>query len=130
VFHSPQINFYVADVETSVAFYRDLLGFAETFRTPEQGEPMHVELELGELTLGVASTESLREIHGIATDTDGPPRAEIVLWTDDVDEAFATLVAKGARALTEPHDFVGTLRAAWVADPDGNPVQLVMRTDD
>ncbi len=28
-----QVNLYVADVEAAVAFYRDLLGFTETFRT-------------------------------------------------------------------------------------------------
>jgi catechol-2,3-dioxygenase len=29
--------------------------------------------------------------------------------------------------LPAPHDFFDSLRAAWVADPDGNPVQIVMR---
>jgi len=33
----------------------------------------------------------------------------------------------GVRALSESHDFLDSLRAAWVADPDGNPVQIVMR---
>jgi len=45
--------------------------------------------------------------------------AEVVLWTDDVDAAVATLSAQGVPVLT--------LRAAWLADPDGNPVQLVTR---
>lgn len=126
MFHSPQINLYVADVDASVGFYRDLLGFTETFRTPERGTPIHVELRLGELTLGLAAIESVRDMHGIATGT-GPPRAELVVWTEDVDAAFAGLVAKGARALSEPHDFLASLRAAWVADLDGNPVQIVMR---
>jgi hypothetical protein len=31
------------------------------------------------------------------------------------------------RTLSPPHDFIGTLRAAWVADPDGNAVQIVTR---
>jgi len=70
--------------------------------------------------------DSLREVHGI-TAGPGPPRAEVVVWTDDVDRAFAALMARQAPALSAPHDFLGTLRAAWVADPDGNPVQIVMR---
>ncbi|MDI3340417.1 MAG: hypothetical protein QJR03_07775 [Sphaerobacter sp.] len=53
------------------------------------------------------------------------PRAEVCLWTDDVDRAYAELVAKGAQPLSSPHDFLGRLRAAWVADPDGNPVEIV-----
>ncbi|MBX8636590.1 MAG: VOC family protein [Thermoplasmata archaeon] len=34
MFRDPQVNLYVDDVETSVAFYRDLFGFSETFSTP------------------------------------------------------------------------------------------------
>ena len=42
--------------------------------------------------------------------------------------AFADLVDAGARALSAPHDWLdGTLRVAWVADPDDNPVELVER---
>jgi catechol 2,3-dioxygenase-like lactoylglutathione lyase family enzyme len=126
VFRSPQINLYVADVEESVRFYRDLFGFSETFRTPEQGRPVHVELRLDELTLGLAANDSVREVHGFETGG-GPPRAEVVVWTDDVDTAVAGLAERGTRVLSPPHDFLASLRAAWVADPDGNPVQVVTR---
>ncbi len=126
MFREPQVNLYVADVEVSVGFYRDLFGFRETFRTPERGAPIHVEMRLGTLILGVAAIGSVRKIHGLAVGG-GPPRAEVVVWTADVDQAFATLTAKGARALSAPHDFLDALRAAWVADPDGNPVQIVAR---
>jgi lactoylglutathione lyase len=46
VFRDPQVNFYVNDIDVSLRFYRDLFGFEETFRTPEQGAPIHVELRL------------------------------------------------------------------------------------
>jgi hypothetical protein len=50
------------------------------------------------------------------------------LWTEDADAAFARLTAAGAQALSEPHDWLGgSLRVAWVADPDGNPIELVER---
>ena len=126
VFRDPQINLYVKSVETSVHFYRELFGFSEAFRTPKEGTPIHVELRLGYLTLGLASIESARHLHGIVS-ADGPPRSEVVLWVDNVDEAFSMLKEKGAKPLSEPHDFIGSVRGAWVADPDGNPVQIVMR---
>jgi catechol 2,3-dioxygenase-like lactoylglutathione lyase family enzyme len=126
VFRDPQVNFYVRDVERSMRFYRDALGFVETFRTPASGTPIHVELRLGGLTLGLASIESTRRVHGLETGGSAP-RAEVVVWTDDVDEAYAVLIGNGAPALSAPHDFLDTLRAAWVADPEGNPVQLVSR---
>ena len=126
MFDSPQVNFYVEDVEASAGFYRESFGFTETFRTPDDGPPVHVELRLGGFTLGFASVDSLREVHGITT-SPGSPRAEVVVWADDVDRAYASLTARGVRTLSAPHDFIGTLRAAWVADPDGNPVQIVTR---
>jgi catechol 2,3-dioxygenase-like lactoylglutathione lyase family enzyme len=121
-FESPQVNFYVRDVEESVRFYRDCFGFAETFRTHG-----HAELRLGSFTLGLATIEALRDVHGISTEGSGPPRAELVVWAEDVDRAYADLAARKVHTLSAPHDFAGSLRAAWVADPDGNPVQIVTR---
>jgi catechol 2,3-dioxygenase-like lactoylglutathione lyase family enzyme len=127
VFASPQINFHVRDVEASAGFYRDLLGFKETFRTPRQGRPDHVELRLDGFVLGVASADALRDVHGVTASTDGVPRAELVLWTDDVDKEIARLEALGVRVLSAPHDFLDSLRSAWIADLDDNPIQVVMR---
>jgi catechol 2,3-dioxygenase-like lactoylglutathione lyase family enzyme len=127
VFTAAQVNVYASDVERSVAFYRGL-GFAETFRTPAEGPPAHVELALGGMTLGVASVEAARADHGLDLDLARPGRGmEVAVWNDDTDAAFARLVAEGAPVLSEPHDFLGRLRVAWVADPDGNPVELVQR---
>jgi catechol 2,3-dioxygenase-like lactoylglutathione lyase family enzyme len=124
VFRDPQVNYYVRDVEASVRFYTDLFGFAETFRTPSSGPPDHVELRLGGLILGFASIESAKSMHGLTTGT-GSPKAEVCLWTDDVDRVYSSLVARGVQSLSSPHDFLGRLRAAWVADPDGNPIEIV-----
>jgi predicted enzyme related to lactoylglutathione lyase len=55
---------------------------------------------------------------------------EIVLWTDDTDAAVNALTAKGAPLLSQAHDFLdGRLRSAWIADPDGNPIQLVQQNE-
>ena len=51
-----------------------------------------------------------------------------MLWTDDTDAALSALAASGTPVLAPAHDFLdGRLRAAWVTDPDGNPIQLVQR---
>lgn len=34
MFTSALVNLYTADIEAGIRFYRDLLGFTETFRTP------------------------------------------------------------------------------------------------
>jgi catechol 2,3-dioxygenase-like lactoylglutathione lyase family enzyme len=128
VFSTPQVNIYAEDVLRSVAFYRSV-GFEETFRTPREGTPIHVELELDDFKVGIAAATSAVADHGLEIDLSKPGRGmEIVLWTDDTDTAFARLTAAGARVLSEPHDWLcGTLRVAWVADPDDNPIELAQR---
>ncbi|MGE5673551.1 MAG: VOC family protein [Mycobacterium leprae] len=115
------------DVETAVRFYTEHFGFVETFRTPKQGTPDHVEVRLGSLTLGLAAKEAGKIMHGLPLGPGGSPRAELVLWTEHVDEAYAALVVKGVPSISAPHDFLGSLRSAWVMDPDGNPVEIVSR---
>jgi uncharacterized glyoxalase superfamily protein PhnB len=126
MFARPQVNFYVQDVEASVAFYRDCFSFVESFRTPLEGPPAHAELRLDGFILSLATIEAAQQVHGIPAGA-GPARAELVPWCDDVDRAYAALLSTGATTMTASHDFSGVLRAAWVADLDGHPIQLVMR---
>ena len=127
MFSTPQVNIYSQDVLQALEFYRRA-GVRETF-TPREETPIHVELELDGFKLGIASAASAAADHGLELDLDQPGRGvEIALWTDDVEAAFADLVDAGARALSAPHDWLGgTIRVAWVADPDDNPVELVER---
>lgn len=130
MFREPMVNFYVRDVEASVRFYTELFGFKETFRTPQTGTPDHVEVRLGDFLLGLASIDAAQQMHGLPAAAGGPPRAEVCVWTDDVDSVYANLVARGVPSISPPHNFIGFLRAAWVADPDGNPVQIVARHEE
>jgi catechol 2,3-dioxygenase-like lactoylglutathione lyase family enzyme len=125
IFKSPMINLYSRDLARAVSFYADL-GFVETFRTPSSGPPVHIELQLDGFTLGIATVEAARG-HGLRPSGDGR-WIEIVLWTDDTDSAVNALTAKGTPLLSPAHDFAdGQLRSAWIADPDGNPIQLVQQ---
>jgi catechol 2,3-dioxygenase-like lactoylglutathione lyase family enzyme len=125
MFRKPQINIYSHDVLRLRNFYEDL-GFRETFRTPKDGLPIHVELTLDGFTLGIASVESAIADHRLNPNLFGRP-VEIVLWTDDTERDYARLTAGGAPSLSAPHDFLSDLRLAWIADPDGNPIQLAQK---
>jgi catechol 2,3-dioxygenase-like lactoylglutathione lyase family enzyme len=122
MFRRPAINVYSRDVVRLVTFYEGL-GFRETFRTPKDGAPDHVEVLLDGFTIGIASVEAAIADHGLHPNLGGRP-VEIVLWTDDTDSSYARLTADGAPSLSPPHDWLSDLRLAWVADPDGNPIQL------
>src|SRR5215469_14035167 len=117
-FQDPWFNFFVRDVERAVRFYTDLLGFTETFRTPKDGIPVHVEMRHGQFTLGITSIAGAMADHGLVLNP-GPPSAELVIWTDDTDAAYELLTEKGAVSLSAPHDFRESYRVAWVADPEG-----------
>ncbi|MEM8533571.1 MAG: VOC family protein [Chloroflexota bacterium] len=126
-FFEPGINYYVDDVEKIAQFYIDNFGFVETFRTPKGGELDKVEIRLGSFVLGLAKREAGKSMHGLDIGPADNPRAEVMLWTDDVDEAYDTLIKAGVPMLIAPHSFLEMLRAAWVLDPEGNPVQIVSR---
>ena len=57
MFHTLAINIYTRDLLRLVTFYKRL-GFRETFRTPKESMPVHVEVTLDQFTLGIASVES------------------------------------------------------------------------
>jgi len=122
-FYDPALNFFVRDVVSVAHFYTDLLGFTETFRTPKDGLPVHVEMRLDQLTLAITSIDAALADHGLVLNP-GPPSAELVVWTDDTDEAYMALTEKGAVSLISPHDFLQSHRVAWVADPEGNPIHI------
>ena len=58
MFISAFVNLYTHDIEAGIRFYRDLLGFGETFRTPVEGTPEHVELKLNGFGLGLGTVEA------------------------------------------------------------------------
>jgi catechol 2,3-dioxygenase-like lactoylglutathione lyase family enzyme len=120
------VNLYTYDMPAGIRFYGELLGLTETFRTPSEGIPEHIEYRAGGFTLGLGTVEAARRVHGIEA-TPGAPAAVVVLWTDDVDRAHAHLVSAGVPSLQAPHDSGNNNRNALVRDPDGNLVELVSK---
>ncbi|WBC13795.1 VOC family protein [Micromonospora sp. WMMA1998] len=126
MFESALVNLYTSDIEAGIRFYRDLLGFVETFRTPTEGAPEHVEFRLGGFTLGLGTVEAARRAHGVTAEP-GRPAMALVVWTRDVDDAFARLAAAGVPTVQDPHDSGNGNRNALLRDPDGNLVEIVSR---
>ena len=126
MFVAALVNLYTRDIEAGLRFYRDLLGFAETFRTPREGTPEHVELELNGFTVGLGTVEAARRVHGIEA-APGSPAMVLVVWTDDVDKSYRELVGAGIPAVQPPHDTGNNNRNAMVRDPDGNLVEIVAK---
>jgi lactoylglutathione lyase len=117
-------NLYTADVERAAAFYRDLLGGTQTFRSPGDGPAEHVELRLGDVTIALSSRDAVPE-EGLPAPTAGHPM-ELVVWCESADDAVAALHAAGTPVLVQPYHGHAH-RRAYVADPDGNWIALVSK---
>jgi catechol 2,3-dioxygenase-like lactoylglutathione lyase family enzyme len=126
MFATPMVNLYTHDIEAGIRFYRDLLGFEEAFRTPREGIPEHVELRLNGFTIGLGTVEAARRVHGVEA-APGSPAMVLVVWADDVDEAYGELVSAGVPAVQPPHDTGNSNRNALLRDPDGNLVEIVAK---
>ncbi len=120
------VNLYTNDIEASLRFWAELLGFRETFRTPIEGVPSHVELAIEGFTIGLGTVEAARRVHGVEP-SPGSAAMVVVLWCDDVDAEFRRLAAAGVPTLQDPHDTGNDNRNALLADPDGNLVELVSK---
>ncbi|MGH9171605.1 MAG: VOC family protein [Acidimicrobiales bacterium] len=126
MFNSGFVNLYTRDIEAGVGFYRDLLGFKETFRTSAEGIPTHVEFLLNDFCIGLGTVEAARRVHGVDA-IPGSPVMAVVIWCDNTDDAFAQLVAAGTPVVQEPHDTGNNNRNALLRDPDGNLVEIVSK---
>lgn len=120
------VNLYTADIEAGLRFYRDLLGFEETFRTPREGVPEHVELTLNGFAVGLGTVQAAKRVHGVDA-SPGSPAMALVLWTDNVDAAFEQLSSAGVPVVEPPHDTGNNNRNALLRDPDGNLVEIVAK---
>jgi lactoylglutathione lyase len=107
----------VPNLPESVAFYRDLLGFRETYRFPPAGEPEFVTLKLGTSELGLGTGEARGPAAGYA----------LCIYADDCDQAVATLRAAGTPIVEEPADMPWGERMARVTDPAGNEIVVVAK---
>ena len=130
----------VADLDRSLGFYRDLLGFVVVSDEELQGETLELvvgipraQLRVVELAAGDGPLLELieyRQPRGAPLSA-GPPDVgahHMALLVDDIDAAHARLSAAGVRFTTAPQliaagIFAGT-RTTYCFDPDGLPVEL------
>lgn len=116
-------NIYIANIDNAVAFYRDLLGFEQTYRFPVDGPARHVEMRLGESRLALTTNTAI-DSEGLRAHAPGNP-LELVIWCHDVDGAVEQLRRANTTVLHEPYDHAAGHRRAYVTDPDGTWIALV-----
>jgi tRNA-Thr(GGU) m(6)t(6)A37 methyltransferase TsaA len=123
------------DLPRLLAFYRERLGFVEAYRFPPaagdgsgpEADPEFAVLRLGAAQFGFGQAGGAA-LHGRPRGADTGNRVEVCVYVDDgpaVDRAVHELRTTGAPVLYDPVDKPWGERAAYVADPDGNPILIV-----
>lgn len=116
---------FVKDMPTMVRFYRDVLGFA--IREDENASNVYLEKD-GTLFLLFRRRDfekMTNRTFGYAPGVNG--HYEIALSISDyaaVDTAFREVVAKGAEPVMEPTTEPWGQRTCYVADPEGNLIEI------
>jgi lactoylglutathione lyase len=119
---------YTAAMGRALEFYRDGLGFAETFRFPgDSDQPVFVGLSLEDSTTVALAAQGEEPLHGLPFEP-GARGFEMCVYHDDVDAAVRRLRERSYRVLAEPADQPWDERVAYVADSDGNPVLICTPT--
>lgn len=108
---------YVADLEASVGFYRDVVGLAYKFT-----DAGYAEFAAGGVRFGLYERRRAEWLVGGGV-TPGAG-GEVVVMVPDVDEVYARLRDAGVDVLSGPADRPWGHRTVHVADPDGFVVEF------
>src|SRR5438046_499931 len=108
-FESAATVFVVQDIDKSLAYYRDALGFRTEFK---YGEPA--------MYAGVERGRVLIHLHATAHTKTEPGHGVIYIFVHGVDDLCAQIGANGARVIKPPQDYPYGMRDFDVRDLDGN----------
>ena len=110
--------FPVADVDATLAYYRDALGFSVEGRHPDGAG----DIVFGSVLCGEANFYFRK--------TTGPiPVNHCMVFADEVNEFCATLKARGVRILEEPEDKPWGYRQFTLEDLDGHTLSVFRFSD-
>lgn len=108
---------YVEELDTSVEFYRDVVGLEYKFT-----DAGYAEFEAGAVRFGLYERRRAEWLTGRGV-TPGAG-GEVVVMVDDADACAERLAAMGVPVLSGPADRPWGHRTVHVADPDGFVVEF------
>ncbi len=105
--HGSATTFQVSNLDASLKFYTEKLGFSEQFRF---GDYAGVEYEGVQIHLSGSQATNKRQVG----------QGGIYIFCDGVDSYYAEVTAKGVTIQAPPKDHANGMRDLVIEDPDGN----------
>jgi uncharacterized glyoxalase superfamily protein PhnB len=128
-YHTVTVAYTVSDAAKAIEFYKKAFGATENERMADPaGKIMHVELKLGDSVL-MLSDEYPEMGAKSATSIGGTP-VSLMMYTTDVDAAFAKATAAGAQIAMPLADMFWGDRFGIVVDSVGFPWGLATHKED
>jgi catechol 2,3-dioxygenase-like lactoylglutathione lyase family enzyme len=107
--------FPVSDLETSLRYFVEVLGFREEFRFGQYA--------------GLVQGECRLHLSQQGNPNAGPPgTGAVYIFCDEVDAYYADIVSRGAKVDGEPRNYEYAMRDFIARDPDGNQVSFGVPT--
>ncbi|KIL22674.1 hypothetical protein B4134_0330 [Bacillus safensis] len=112
---------YVNDVEASIHFYQQVLGFPIKLRVES-----YVEFDTGDVTLSINSRQDVKDALGLTVPdaNQASQTFEIGFVVDDVEQTIASMKEKGVSIIKEPAKKPWGQTVAYVSDPDGHFIEI------
>lgn len=118
------IALFVSDVQRSVAFYRDILGFQFTKPPGDRG----CEGRSGDLKIGIYDRSWLSELFGdLGRRPIGGNAFLLSMTVSDLDAVYQHLLAAKVKAIAPPTEMSWGQRIIFLEDPDGNLLEIVQK---
>ncbi|MFC4403039.1 VOC family protein [Gracilibacillus xinjiangensis] len=115
--------YYVKDMNKSLTFYCNILGFEKAFELhKENGEPWIVYIK-------VAERQSIELFYDGQEGSNKVDRAvgyhHLCLEVNDIDQIAQHVKAKGLSLESGPKKGIDGNYQCWIKDPDGNPIEFM-----
>ncbi len=129
-FHTVTPHLVVKGASQAIEFYKKAFGAEERSRMhgPDGKSIMHAQLKIGDSLLFLV--DEFPEMGSYGPLTGGRSPVTIHLYVQDVDSAFSTALAAGARQIMPPADMFWGDRYGKLVDPFGHEWSLATHKED
>ena len=127
VIHVRSIRVLATDPEAIAAFYEKAFGMSEIRRPPGSATFKEIIINSGSTVEDAKKARNTPIV--IATRPKNTPAgamASLILGVPDLDKAIASATANGGALLRPPSKSAEGLHYAFVKDPDGNQIELLL----